>query len=84
MKQGGGTAVLERPKVVVRAATGSRDVPDGPGAHGGDEKGDLYGRVAISLTVLAFLLSVGGVLTRALSVERAPWGNMYELSLIHI
>ncbi|MER7397486.1 c-type cytochrome biogenesis protein CcsB [Streptomyces sp. NPDC000151] len=76
----GGTAVLDRPKIVTRSAAGSRDVPDGVGAHGGTEKGDLYGRIAISLTVLAWLIHVGGVLTRALSVERAPWGNMYEFS----
>ncbi|MEV4438040.1 c-type cytochrome biogenesis protein CcsB [Streptomyces sp. NPDC049577] len=79
-QRGGGTAVLERPKVVTRRAPGSRDVPDGPGAAGTSEKGDLYGRIAISLTVLAFVLHFGGVLTRALSVERAPWGNMYEFS----
>ncbi|MEU9216943.1 c-type cytochrome biogenesis protein CcsB [Streptomyces sp. NPDC048376] len=81
VKKAGGTAVLERPEVVVRSATGTRDVPDGPGAHGGTEKGDLYGRVAISLTVLAFAVEAGGVLTRALSVERAPWGNMYEFNI---
>ncbi|MFD5395654.1 c-type cytochrome biogenesis protein CcsB [Streptomyces sp. NPDC127097] len=75
-----GTAVLERPKVVTRSVAGSRDVPDGPGAAGGTEKGDLYGRIAISLTVLAWGLHVGGVITRALSVQRAPWGNMYEFS----
>ncbi|WSQ11043.1 c-type cytochrome biogenesis protein CcsB [Streptomyces sp. NBC_01231] len=77
----GGTAVLERPKVVVRAAAGARDVPDGPGAHGGNEQGDLYGRIAISLTVLAFLIEFSGVLARALSVQRAPWGNMYEFNI---
>ena len=77
----GGTAVLERPKVVVRASAGARDVPDGPGAHGGDEQGDLYGRIAISLTVLAFLIHLGGVVARAASVERAPWGNMYEFNI---
>ncbi|MFD8426711.1 MULTISPECIES: c-type cytochrome biogenesis protein CcsB [Streptomyces] len=81
VKKAGGTAVLERPEVVVRTASGSRDVPDGPGAHGGTEKGDLYGRIAISLTVLAFALEAGGVLTRALSVKRAPWGNMYEFNI---
>ncbi|MBQ0828835.1 c-type cytochrome biogenesis protein CcsB [Streptomyces tagetis] len=81
VRKSGGTAVLERPKVVVRAAAGARDVPDGPGAHGGTEKGDLYGRVAISLTVLAFVLEFGGVLARALSVQRAPWGNMYEFNI---
>ncbi|WP_055555923.1 c-type cytochrome biogenesis protein CcsB [Streptomyces sp. NBRC 110028] len=79
-EKGGGTAVLERPKVITRSAAGSRDVPDGPGAAGGTEQGDVYGRIAVGLTVLAFLTHAGGVLTRALSVERAPWGNMYEFS----
>ncbi|MGK5628625.1 c-type cytochrome biogenesis protein CcsB [Streptomyces sp. URMC 123] len=79
-ERAGGTAVLERPKVVTRAAAGARDVPDGPGAAGNDAQGDLYGRIAVSLTVLSFLLHFGGVLTRALSVQRAPWGNMYEFS----
>ena len=69
VNQGGSTAVLERPQVVVRSASGSRDVPDGPGAHGGDEQGDLYGRIAISLTVLAFLVELAGVVARAASVE---------------
>ncbi|MEU6009133.1 c-type cytochrome biogenesis protein CcsB [Streptomyces sp. NPDC047453] len=81
VKSTGGTAVLERPKVVVRSAAGARDVPDGPGAHGGDEKGDLYGRIAVSLSVLGFLLALGGVIARAASVQRAPWGNMYEFNI---
>lgn len=81
VKDVGGTAAMERPKVVVRAAAGARDVPDGPGAHGGDEQGDLYGRIAVSLTVVAFLVEFAGVLARALSVQRAPWGNMYEFNL---
>ncbi|WP_431042869.1 c-type cytochrome biogenesis protein CcsB [Streptomyces sp. P1-3] len=75
-----GTAVLERPKVITRSAAGSRDVPDGPGAAGTSEQGDMYGRIAIGLTTLAWLLHAGGVLARALSVKRAPWGNMYEFS----
>ncbi|MFD7443775.1 c-type cytochrome biogenesis protein CcsB [Streptomyces sp. NPDC059909] len=77
---GGGTTVLERPKVVTRTAAGQRDVPDGPGAAGGTAKGDLYGRIAVSLTVLAFLVEAAGVVARAVSVQRAPWGNMYEFS----
>ncbi|MFR9796729.1 c-type cytochrome biogenesis protein CcsB [Streptomyces sp. MS06] len=81
VQKAGGTAVLERPEVVVRSSAGSRDVPDGPGAHGGDEQGDLYGRIAISLTVLAFLVELGGVIARAASVQRAPWGNMYEFNI---
>ncbi|MEO3978557.1 c-type cytochrome biogenesis protein CcsB [Streptomyces sp. CAU 1734] len=76
----GATAVLDKPEIITRSAAGGRDVPDGPGAAGGTVKGDLYGRIAISLTVLAFLVHVGGVLARALSVQRVPWGNMYEFS----
>lgn len=79
----GGTAVLEggRPQVVTRSGTPSRDrVPDGPGAAGGDAQGDMYGRIAISLTVLACLLHAAGVIARAVAVGRAPWANMYEFS----
>ncbi|MFJ4484890.1 c-type cytochrome biogenesis protein CcsB [Streptomyces longwoodensis] len=81
VRRNGTTAVLERPEVVVRSAAGARDVPDGPGAHGGDEQGDLYGRIAVSLTVLAFAVELAGVIARAASVERAPWGNMYEFNI---
>ncbi|WP_129844001.1 c-type cytochrome biogenesis protein CcsB [Streptomyces sp. RFCAC02] len=78
----GGTDVLERPQVVTRSSTPARDaVPDGPGAAGGDERGDTYGRIAVSLTVLAFALHLLGVVTRAVAVERGPWGNMYEFSV---
>ncbi|MFD6888445.1 c-type cytochrome biogenesis protein CcsB [Streptomyces sp. NPDC059957] len=76
-----GTAVLDTPKVVTRSAAGTRDVPDGPGAAGGTVQGDLYGRIAVSLTTLGFLLAAAGVVARAMSVERAPWGNMYEFSI---
>ncbi|MFJ3903155.1 c-type cytochrome biogenesis protein CcsB [Streptomyces sp. NPDC090025] len=81
VRNGGSTAVLERPQVVTRSGAGARDVPDGPGAAGGTVKGDLYGRIAVSLTSLAFLIEAAGVVTRALSVQRAPWGNMYEFSI---
>ncbi|MCX4676399.1 c-type cytochrome biogenesis protein CcsB [Streptomyces sp. NBC_01433] len=77
----GATAVLERPAIVTRSAAGTRDVPDGPGAAGGTFKGDMWGRIAISLTVLGFLVEAGGVIARAMSVERAPWANMYEFSI---
>ncbi|MFE1896490.1 c-type cytochrome biogenesis protein CcsB [Streptomyces yangpuensis] len=79
--KGGATAVLDRPKVTTRSGAGTRDVPDGPGASGGTAQGDLYGRIAVSLTALAFLVEAAGVVTRAMSVERAPWGNMYEFSI---
>ncbi|WP_049572271.1 c-type cytochrome biogenesis protein CcsB [Streptomyces sp. SBT349] len=81
VRKGGSTSVLERPKVVTRSSSPARDaVPDGPGASGGDVQGDTYGRIAISLTVLAFALHFSAVVARTLAVERGPWGNMYEFS----
>jgi cytochrome c-type biogenesis protein CcsB len=79
-KKGGSTTVIERPAIITRAPSGTRDVPDGPGADGGDAQGDMWGRIAVALTVVAFLVAAGGVVARALSVQRAPWGNMYEFS----
>src|SRR4051812_48692590 len=78
--KGGGTATLQRPTVVTRASSSDRGFADGPGAAGGDQQGDTYGRMAISLTALAWVLHAGGVVARAVSVQRAPWGNMYEFS----
>lgn len=40
------------------------------------------GAVGTSLTALAFTLNVGGVLTRGLAAQRAPWGNMYEFAIV--
>ena len=48
------------------------------GFGGRDER---PGRIGLSVTVLAFLLHAGAVLTRGLSAGRVPWGNMYEFSL---
>nr|WP_202447470.1 c-type cytochrome biogenesis protein CcsB [Streptomyces sp. SID5468] len=80
-RRGGGTAVLERPKVVTRDVSADRGVGDGDGAAGKSERGELYGRIAISLTTLAWLLHLGAVTARGISVGRAPWGNLYEFSV---
>ncbi|WP_441245538.1 c-type cytochrome biogenesis protein CcsB [Kitasatospora sp. McL0602] len=83
---GGGTTTLTRTALadagatVVTSGRGDNDEVDGPGAAGSSEKGDLAGRIAISLTVLGALLHIAGVITRGLSVTRWPWGNMYEFS----
>ncbi|MFF7634051.1 c-type cytochrome biogenesis protein CcsB [Kitasatospora sp. NPDC008050] len=82
----GGTTTLTRTALagegatVVTSGRGDELELDGPGAAGSSEKGDLAGRIAISLTVLGFLCNFGGVLFRGLSVMRWPWGNMYEFS----
>lgn len=75
------TALADAGATVVTSGRGDDDGEvDGLGAAGTSEKGDLAGRIAISLTVLGALLHIGGVVTRGLSVTRWPWGNMYEFS----
>ena len=45
-----------------------------------DTKSERWGRIAIALTSLAFLLHLVGVIARGISAHRVPWGNMYEFS----
>ena len=42
---------------------------------------EQFGRIAVALTIIGFLLSVAGVVTRALAAQRAPWGNMFEFTI---
>jgi cytochrome c-type biogenesis protein CcsB len=41
---------------------------------------EQFGRIGVSLTLIGFLLSVSGVVLRALAAHRAPWGNMFEFT----
>ncbi len=41
---------------------------------------EQLGRIGVALTVVGFLLSLAGVLGRALAAGRAPWGNMFEFT----
>ncbi|MET9313791.1 c-type cytochrome biogenesis protein CcsB [Kribbella sp. NPDC003505] len=74
-------------KVLVAADGG--EVPDAPAdaapadavADESSVRGDQASRIGILLTVLAFALHAGGVLTRGLAAGRVPWGNMYEFSI---
>ncbi len=52
---------------------------DDPPATG--SRRDRIGGIAVALTALAMLLHLAGVLARAASVQRAPWGNMYEFAI---
>jgi cytochrome c-type biogenesis protein CcsB len=38
-------------------------------------------RIGVALTVLGFLLQLGGVVLRGIAAERVPWANMYEFSI---
>jgi cytochrome c-type biogenesis protein CcsB len=68
------------------------DAPDQPSSQAGlitESETDLaasrrveqFGRIGVALTVIGFLLSVVGVLARALAAQRAPWGNMFEFTI---
>ncbi|KWW98154.1 cytochrome C biogenesis protein [Carbonactinospora thermoautotrophica] len=49
-------------------------------APGGEYQVERWGRIGVSLTVLAFLLHLAAVACRGFSAQRMPWGNMYEFS----
>jgi cytochrome c-type biogenesis protein CcsB len=38
-------------------------------------------RIGVALTIIGFLLQLGGVVLRGIAAERVPWANMYEFSI---
>lgn len=42
---------------------------------------ERWARVGVSLSTLATVLIVGAVITRGVSAQRPPWGNMYEFTV---
>ncbi|MBM2617930.1 c-type cytochrome biogenesis protein CcsB [Actinoplanes sp. LDG1-06] len=45
------------------------------------DRGELVGRIAVGVNLLALLLHLGGLVTRGVAADRMPWGNMYEYIL---
>jgi cytochrome c-type biogenesis protein CcsB len=43
-----------------------------------EDRSDVAGGIAFSLTVLGWLVLLAGVVARGVAAERVPWGNMYE------
>ena len=79
------TAVLP-----ISPATGAPDrpvagsgPPDGFDGDAGALRVELFGRIGVSLTVVAALLHLVGLVSRGLGADpaRVPWGNMYEFTL---
>jgi cytochrome c-type biogenesis protein CcsB len=62
------------------AATATPATPLGPPA-GGSFLSAHAGQFAIAVTVVGWLLHLGAIVSRGLSVHRLPWGNMYEFTL---
>jgi cytochrome c-type biogenesis protein CcsB len=69
--------------VSVGAASGPRPVEGsaGDGSVARPQRVEQFGRIGVALTLMGFLLSVGGVLLRGLAAGRAPWGNMFEFTI---
>ena len=44
-------------------------------------RSERLGRMGLALTVLAFALTLFGLVARGIAAGRAPWGNMYEFML---
>ena len=65
------------------AAEGNGDDPVDRGTQPAvaDGRAERMAGIGYSVTVLAVLLLGAGVVLRALSVSRPPWGNMYEFSI---
>jgi cytochrome c-type biogenesis protein CcsB len=62
------------------AATATSAPPPRPPA-GGSFISAHAGQFAIAVTVVGWLLHLGAIVSRGLSVHRLPWGNMYEFTL---
>jgi cytochrome c-type biogenesis protein CcsB len=64
------------------AETAGRVATGGTVVAASHSRSRLLGAIGTSLTVLAFVLNLGGVVTRGLAAGRVPWGNMYEFVLV--
>jgi cytochrome c-type biogenesis protein CcsB len=58
--------------------TGDADVVSPGGLEKGRQRPGPLLRTAIGLTFLGAAIHVTGVITRAIAVDRVPWGDMYE------
>jgi cytochrome c-type biogenesis protein CcsB len=59
----------------------SRDHPGSGDSRASSPRVEQFGRMGVALTIIGFLLSIAGVLLRALAAHRAPWGNMFEFTI---
>jgi cytochrome c-type biogenesis protein CcsB len=68
-------------------AAGGSDEPAAPtGTDSGDlpDGSDVAGSIGFSLSALATVILLAGVVTRGMAAGRVPWGNMYEFGCIAI
>ncbi|OLL74277.1 Cytochrome c-type biogenesis protein CcsA/ResC [Pseudonocardia sp. Ae168_Ps1] len=56
------------------------EAPDDAGEAPGRPRSDRYGRIGVSLMVLAALTHIGSIVLRGFAAYRWPLGNMYEFT----
>jgi cytochrome c-type biogenesis protein CcsB len=69
---GSRVTTLTRPDVAPRATAASDDPRT---------RRSRFGRVAVTLTVMGFVIHGAGVTLRGIDAGRVPWANMYEFSI---
>jgi cytochrome c-type biogenesis protein CcsB len=76
-------ALRERVPIPASRTGGASGVPPGSDRGADDAETNVvrFGRIGLSLTVLAVVLHVGGVSCRGVAAGRVPWGNMYEFAI---
>ncbi|TCC59680.1 c-type cytochrome biogenesis protein CcsB [Kribbella pittospori] len=68
-------------EAVTAGTTGTASAEVAEPAIPGTERLEAASRIGLTLTYLAFVLHLAGVVTRGLAAGRVPWGNMYEFSI---
>jgi cytochrome c-type biogenesis protein CcsB len=63
------------------AASAPRDAVVGSDSGSAAPRRSVTLRIGVALTVIGFLLQLGGVVLRGIAAGRVPWANMYEFSI---
>ena len=77
---GGGVAVLERTASAISAGSADGDGGTEDPDEVRRERSFTFGRIGMSLTVLATVLLGLGATARGFAAERVPWSNLWEFS----
>jgi cytochrome c-type biogenesis protein CcsB len=80
---GPATAAEAEPVSSAASGAGSVAVAAPPTTGGSEDRSDLFGRVALAITVVAAFVHLLALVSRGLAADpvRVPWGNMYEFTL---
>ncbi|MGP4967129.1 c-type cytochrome biogenesis protein CcsB [Glutamicibacter ardleyensis] len=68
----------DREAVLATGSTSGAGLPPSPDVWGYTKQSSKIPRVAVSLTVLGFLIHAFAVTSRGIAANRVPWGNLYE------